>query len=100
VNLFIDGAHRQARWSRIAPLLRTGGMTPDPAGQVSDRDATLTALQSLSPRRRARVVLRYYEDLPVADVAAVLGVAAGMVKRYVSEVMSQVAGQLSSARSG
>jgi RNA polymerase sigma-70 factor (sigma-E family) len=100
VNLFIDGARRQARWSRVAPLLRTGGMTPDPADQVSDRDAMLTALRSLSPRQRACVVLRYYEDLPVADVAAVLGVAEGTVKRYVSEAMSHVAAQLSSAESG
>jgi len=40
---------------------------------VSDHDATLTALRSLSPRQRACVVLRYYEDLPVAEVAATLG---------------------------
>jgi RNA polymerase sigma-70 factor (sigma-E family) len=100
VNLFIDGARRQARWSRVAPLLQPGGLTPDPADQVSDRDAMLTALRSLSPRQRACVVLRYYEDLPVADVAAVLGVAEGTVKRYVSEAMSHVAVQLSSAESG
>jgi len=58
-NLSIDGARRQARWSRVAPLLRTAVMTPDPADQVSDRDAMLTALRSLSPRQRACVVLRY-----------------------------------------
>jgi RNA polymerase sigma factor (sigma-70 family) len=62
-------------------------MTPDPADQVSDRDAMLTALRSLSPRQRACVVLRYYEDLPVAEVAAVLGVGDGTVKRYLSEAM-------------
>jgi RNA polymerase sigma-70 factor (sigma-E family) len=99
VNLFIDGARRHARWSRVAPLLRPAGTTPDPADQVADRDAMLTALRGLSPRQRACVVLRYYEDLPVAGVAAVLGVADGTVKRYLSEAMSQMAVRLSGADS-
>jgi len=100
VNLFIDGVRRHARWSRVVPLLRPVGVTPDPADQVSDRDAMLTALRSLSPRQRACVVLRYYEDLPVAKIAAVLGVAEGTVKRYLSEAMSNVAARLSSPESG
>lgn len=100
VNLFIDGARRHSRWSRVAPLLRPAVLTPDPADQVSDRDAMLTALRSISPRQRACVVLRYYEDLPVAEVAAVLGVGEGTVKRYLSEAMSRVALRLSSAENG
>ncbi|HXW87171.1 MAG TPA: SigE family RNA polymerase sigma factor [Streptosporangiaceae bacterium] len=100
VNLFIDGARRHSRWSRVAPLLRPAGTTPDPADQVSDRDAMLTALRSLSPRQRACVVLRYYEDLPVAKVAAALGVSEGTVKRYLSEAMSHLAMQLSTAENG
>lgn len=100
VNLFIDGARRRSRWSRVAPLLERAGVTPDPADRVSDRHAMLAALRSLSPRQRACVVLRYYEDLPVAEVAAVLGVAEGTVKRYLSEAMSHVAMRLSSAESG
>ena len=100
VNLFIDGARRRSRWSRVAPLLRPIGVTPDPADQVSDRDAVLAALRSLSPRQRACVVLRYYEDLPVAEVAATLGVAEGTVKGYLSEAMSHVAVRLSGAESG
>ena len=99
VNLFIDSARRHSRWSRVAPLLRAADVTPDPADQVSDRDAILTALRSLSPRQRACVVLRYYEDLPVADVAAVLGVAEGAVKRYLSDAMSRMAVRLSSENS-
>jgi RNA polymerase sigma-70 factor (sigma-E family) len=100
VNLFIDGARRHSRWSRLAPLLRPVGVTPDPADQVSERDAILAALRSLSPRQRACVVLRYYEDLPVTKVAALLGVGEGTVKRYLSEAMSRMAVRLSSAESG
>ena len=99
VNLFIDGARRHSRWRRLAPLLRPADVTPDPADEVSDRDAILTALRSLSPRQRACVVLRYYEDLPVAEVAAALSVGEGAVKRYLSEAMSRMAARLSGADS-
>jgi DNA-directed RNA polymerase specialized sigma24 family protein len=46
------------------------------------------------------VVLRYYEDLPVAEVAAALGVGEGTVKRYLSEAMTRLAARLSPAESG
>jgi RNA polymerase sigma-70 factor (sigma-E family) len=101
VNLFIDGARRRSRWNRAVPLLRgSTEMVADPAGQVVDRDAMLTALNDLSPRQRTCVVLRYYQDLPVAQVASVLGVGEGTVKRYLSEAMTRLAARLAPAESG
>jgi RNA polymerase sigma factor (sigma-70 family) len=97
VNLFIDDAHTQSRWGLVAPLSWTTAETAGPADQVDVRGATLTALQSLSPAQRACLVLRYYEDLPVAEVAAGLGVSDDAVSRYLSEATSSVAAQLSSA---
>src|SRR5712691_8377946 len=99
VRLFIDGARRRSRWNRAAPLLTGPQTAADPADQVADRDVVLTALNGLSPRQRACVVLRYYEDLPVAQVAAALGVAEGAVKRYLSEAMARLAARLSPAES-
>ena len=97
VNLFIDGARRQSRWNRTAPLLTGTETVSDPADQVLDRDVILTALSDLSSRQRACVVLRYYQDLPVAQVASALGVAEGTVKRYLSEAMARLAACLSPA---
>lgn len=97
VNLFIDGARRRSRWRQVAPLLHAAEVTPDPADQVSERDSMLGALRGLSPRQRACVVLRFYEDLPLAGVAAALGLSEGTVKRYLSEAMDIVAVRLSSA---
>jgi RNA polymerase sigma-70 factor (sigma-E family) len=99
VNLFIDGARRRSRWNRTAPLLTGTETVADPADQVLDRDVMLTALNDLSPRQRACVVLRYYQDLPVARVASALGVAEGTVKRYLSEAMTRLAVRLSPAGS-
>jgi RNA polymerase sigma-70 factor (ECF subfamily) len=54
---------------------------------VADRrDADVrSALGLLSPRERACVALRYFDDLTVADIAARLGIGEGAVKRYLSD---------------
>jgi RNA polymerase sigma-70 factor (ECF subfamily) len=67
---------------------------------VLDRDLLLTAMAGLSPQQRACVVLRYYQDLPLAQVASELGLAEGTVKRYLGEAMTRLAGRLSPAASG
>jgi len=99
VHLFIDGARRRSRWNRVAPLVAGTEAAADPADQVVTQDVMLTALSELSPRQRACVVLRYYQDLPVAQVASALGVAEGTVKRYLSEAMTRLAARLSPAES-
>ena len=97
VNLFIDGARRRSRWNRAAPLLTGDEVAFDHADQVLTRSVVVTALSVLSPRQRACVVLRYYQDLPVAQVAAALGVGEGTVRRYLSEAMTRLAARLSPA---
>jgi RNA polymerase sigma-70 factor (sigma-E family) len=51
-------------------------------------DALWTALNRLSRKQRATVVLRYYEDLTEADTAAVLGVSVGTVKSTTSRALA------------
>ena len=52
----------------------------DTASGVADRDVVLTALRRLPERQRAVVVLRYYEGLSEAEIAAELRIPAGTVK--------------------
>lgn len=53
---------------------------PDPTEQVAERMVMLDALANLAPRQRACVVLRYYEDLSVEEIAQTLGCSTGTVK--------------------
>ena len=52
----------------------------DGTASYDTRDAVLSALATLSPRQRAVVVLRYYEGLSEAEIAAQLGCSPGTVK--------------------
>ena len=49
------------------------------------------ALATLSPKQRAAVVLRYYEDLSVVDIAAELGCAEGTAKRHLANARAKLA---------
>lgn len=51
---------------------------------ITARDAMWRMVNTLPPRQRAAVVLRYYEDLSEADTAEVLGCSVGNVKSQTS----------------
>jgi RNA polymerase sigma-70 factor (sigma-E family) len=91
VNLVVDGARRAARWRRIVPRLAADPRSRDAAPEVVDRLALGGALQRLPARQRACVVLHYYEDLPVAEVAALLGCGTGTVKSQLHDARKALA---------
>lgn len=66
----------------------------DHSSENAERDRTLRALHSLPARRRAVVVLRYYDDLPEAEIAAVLGISVGTVKSTLSRALEQLRSEL------
>lgn len=74
----------RARWRRETPA----GRLPDgtPGDDIADRQAlgalVRQALARLPRRQRAVLVLRDCQDLPEAEVAALLGCSAGTVKTH------------------
>lgn len=52
----------------------------DAAAAADERDALLRALRRLPARHRAVLVLRFYEGVPDAEIAALLGVAPATVR--------------------
>ena len=52
----------------------------DTAEAVTRREVFMVALRRLTPRQRAVIVLRFYEDLSEAETASALGCAVGTVK--------------------
>ena len=53
---------------------------PDEFSRVDDQDGLARALAELSPKTRAIIVLRFFDDLTEAQVAHVLGCSIGTVK--------------------
>ena len=65
--------NRTRTWGRRLQLERRHARRTDEAVVDLDADELWDALAVLNERQRAAVVLRFYEDLPDGDIAALLG---------------------------
>lgn len=63
---------------------------PEPVFSDARAIAVRDALRVLTPRQRAAVVLRYYEDLPEREIAKALGCRPGTVKSLLSRSMPRL----------
>jgi RNA polymerase sigma-70 factor (sigma-E family) len=89
VNLALDGSGRRSRHRTEL----TGEAPPERAcdpDAFEVRDELLTALAELPPRQRAVLVLRYFLDLPEADVADALKCSVGTVKSSASRGLARL----------
>jgi RNA polymerase sigma-70 factor (sigma-E family) len=86
------------RWRRRAVARRLDHRAIDWVPEVgsadqetAERDRVLSALTVLAPRRRAVVVLRFYEDRSIGEIADMLGCSVGTVKSQLSRALGQLA---------
>ncbi len=87
----LNEARGVLRGKRSAPLPLEPAST-----EMTEPDWTVVqAVASLPPRQRAAVFLRYWEDLPIAQVADLMGARPGTIKRYLHLAHRSMKGALS-----
>jgi RNA polymerase sigma-70 factor (sigma-E family) len=67
---------------------------PDSVGGSDDALTVIDAVRGLPPRQRETVILRYYEDLPEAEIAKALGCSVGTVKSQLAKARSSLSAAL------
>jgi RNA polymerase sigma factor (sigma-70 family) len=95
LNSWVDRGRRSTRWRAIAHLSAVADETDAATADTESRLDLHEELRKLTPRERACLVLRYYEDLKVDDIAATLELSSGAVKRYLSDGLGKMAISLS-----
>lgn len=90
LNTYLDRGRRRTLWRRVAHL-EAAAEIHEPAAESDLRLDVQGRLRALFPRERACVVLRYYEDLKVDDIAHLLNISTGAVKRYLSDALRKLA---------
>ncbi|KRE92818.1 hypothetical protein ASG76_15230 [Nocardioides sp. Soil774] len=99
-SAFLDHARRRSSTERPQEADPPAASGEDVAAAVTTRAALMSALADLPPRQRACVVLRYFEDLSVADTAALLGCTEGTVKSQTSRALFSLRAVLDDSPSG
>jgi RNA polymerase sigma factor (sigma-70 family) len=95
LTTWVDHSRRSSRWRSIAHLQAVPEELPAATAETESRLDLHEELRKLTPRERACLVLRYYEDLKVDDIAATLELSSGAVKRYLSDGLGKMAVALS-----
>jgi RNA polymerase sigma-70 factor (ECF subfamily) len=101
VNVCRETLRRRARkpdGDRIAAMRRS---PPEPPAQAGDNEQAVRLrdlVGQLPPRQREAIVLRYFEQLTLADTADVMQCAVGTVKATVAQALRNIRKQWSDAR--
>lgn len=82
----VNGCWSRHRHWRVVERVRH--LTTRDEAALDKIDETRSMLRQLTPRQRTVVVLRYYEDLPLAEIADILGVTTGTVKSTLHQALA------------
>ena len=97
VRATVDESRRPWRRERAVEVLPEVPASFDLASAVADRAVVQAALAQVPAGQRATLVLRYFEGLDVAGVAAVLGCSEGNVKSQTARGLAALKKALRSA---
>lgn len=97
VHAAVNRGRTRRRRPAELPLFDEDGPGPpvaDATAAVDERDLVVRALLTLPARQRAVLVLRYYDDLAEAEIAAALDCAPGTVKSQAARALARLRQQL------
>ena len=75
-----DELRKLRRQAPALHLLAVDGAEDDPAISIADREQLDRAFRTLTTEQRAAIVLQYYRDLTLSEIAEVLQVPVGTVR--------------------
>ncbi|WP_034610257.1 SigE family RNA polymerase sigma factor [Cellulomonas sp. URHD0024] len=93
LNTYLDAYRSRKRLASVTHLLAQDP-SADAHAQAGDRADVARALTVLTPRERACVVLRFYDDLTLPEIGHRLGISDGAVKRYLSDARRKLEPEL------
>ncbi|WP_232665130.1 RNA polymerase sigma factor [Pseudonocardia sp. TRM90224] len=90
LNDFLSWRRRFSSSERVSadPTEHVAGIAPGFAETVVERQHIAAALGTLRPVQRAVLVLRYYHDLPDAEIAKLLGCREGTVRSHARRALA------------
>jgi RNA polymerase sigma-70 factor, ECF subfamily len=89
VNACYDETRRKRRWRLDVTWTDSDvGSRDDQTSAIADHDQLARGLARLPVDQRVVVVLRYYLDLPHADIAEILGIPAGTVRSRTNRALA------------
>lgn len=108
VNTCRSRWRKRLAWKRLAEavagaLRLRGESAPSPEAASAERERAARiwrAVQALGEKHRLPVILRYYHDLPTAEIAAVLGISEGTVHSRLSVARDRLRAALRDERAG
>ncbi|HSF97419.1 MAG TPA: SigE family RNA polymerase sigma factor [Ornithinibacter sp.] len=99
INLARDHNRRGfVSWRHRPPAQPDAPSAAETAEEHAERAAVVQALRALPRRQRDCVTLRYYYDLPVAEIAATLGLSANTVKTHLHRGLEALGATLEAQR--
>lgn len=94
VRTFIDESRKRRNHELVTAELPESGVE---GPEIETRLALMEALKQLSPRQRAVVALRFWDDMSVEATAEALGMNANTVKSDTARALAKLKGLLDSS---
>lgn len=93
---YVEARHRR-RQGALRAIPMAAAVSVDPSPGVADQDELERAFQRLTPEQRTVVVLHFYADLPLTEIAVAVGIPPGTARSRLHYALGRLRGALDRA---